>query len=586
MKSVQLISNAKKAATSGKLEDAERILRQVVTAEPTNVQAWYSLACVLTDMRRPHHAAEVFGQALRFKPDHVDSLIGLARALGAMGNLPQALAAAKRATTVDPNSAAAWIELTRRHRVMSHPNEALIASRRAESLAPSNAEALTLHSLNLQDLGRNDDAVAAGRRAVTANRGLAELITLATALLASGESQEAMSLYEEAEKKKPGLPEAIAGKARAAEALGDKKLALSLLDQIIDKPTATNAAVAQFGMLAAGSSERRGTAIDLVKNRLATPHNNPANTIVLWFALGSLLEAEGDYAGAFDAYKRGKSLYPPTFSAEFTRRRMDELVETFSADAMKRFPVSDSTDERPVFIVGMPRSGTTLLEQIIASHPRAMGVGELEDMLRLVNAVPARLNVAGTYPPAFAHITKDALNQMASEYSQRLTKLAPGKDRVVDKMPHNFMALGAITLMYPRATLIHSKRNPLDTCLSCFTTALGPAHAYAASLAGLVVKYREYRRVMEHWKGVLGDRLIEMEYEKLVAEPEQESRRLIAATALDWDPACLRFYEGKRTVTTASVSQVRRPMYDSSIARWKRFEPYIGELVEGLREFL
>lgn len=586
MKSVQLITNAKKAAASGKLEDAERMLRQVVLSDPSNVQGWYTLACVLMDMRRAHHAAEVFGQALRLKPDHVDSLVGMARALGAIGNLPQALAAAKRATTVDPTSVPAWIELTRRHRVMSQPNEALNASKRAEALAPSNAEVLTMLSLNLQDLGRNDDAVAAGRRAVTTNRGLAELITLATALLATGESQEAMRLYEEAEKKKPGLPEAIAGKARAAEAMGDKKLALSLLDQIISLPAATNAALGQYGMLAASSPERRAAAIDMVRARLAIPHNNPANTIVLWFALGSLLEAEADYAGAFDAYKRGKSLYPPTFSAEFTRRRMTEVIETFSADAMERFPTSDSADERPVFIVGMPRSGTTLLEQIIASHPRATGVGELEDMLRLVNGVSTRLGVPGAYPPAFAHITKDALGQMASEYSQRLTSLAPGKDRIVDKMPHNFMVLGAISLMYPGATLIHSKRNPLDTCLSCFTTALGPAHAYAASLAGLVFKYREYRRVMDHWKRVLGDRLVEMEYEKLVAEPEPESRRLIAATRLDWDPACLKFYEGKRTVTTASVSQVRRPMYDSSIARWKRFEPYIGELIEGLREFL
>lgn len=586
MKSVQLISNAKKAASSGKLEDAERMLRQVVMSDPANVQGWYTLACVLMDMRRAHHAAEVFGQALRVKQDHVDSLLGMARALGAIGNLPQALAAAKRATTVDPTNVAAWIELTRRHRVMSHPTEALNASKRAEVLAPNNAEGLMLHALNLQDLGRNDAAVAAGRRAVAANRGVAETITLATALLATGESQEAMSLFEEAEKKRPGLPEAIAGKARAAEALGDKKLALSLLDQIITTPTATNPAIGQYGMLAASSPERRGAAIDLVKSRLAMPHNNLANTIVLWFALGSLLEAEGDYAGAFDSYKHGKSLYPKTFSAEYTRQRMSQLIDTFAADAMKRFPVSDSTDARPTFIVGMPRSGTTLLEQIIASHPRALGVGELEDMLRLVNGVPARLNVPETYPPAFARITKDAMNQMASEYSERLTQLAPGKDRVVDKMPHNFMALGAISLMFPRATLIHSMRNPLDTCLSCFTTALGPAHAYAASLQGLVVKYREYRRVMQHWKSILGDRLVDMEYEKLVAEPEPESRRLIAATGLEWDPACLKFYEGKRTVTTASVSQVRRPMYDSSIARWKRFEPYIGELIDGLRDLL
>ncbi|MFO0834712.1 MAG: sulfotransferase [Phycisphaerales bacterium] len=586
MKSVQLITNAKKAATSGKLDEAERILRQVVISDPNNVQGWYSLACVLMDMRRPHHAAEVFGQTLRVKPDHADALVGMARAQAAMGNLPQALSAAKGATTVDPSSAAAWIELTRRHRVMSHTHEALNAATRAQSLAPRSAEALMMLSLCLQDLGRNTRAVDVGRRAVEAHRGLAELITYATALLATGEADQAMNLYTEAERMSPGLTEAVAGKARAAEALGDKKLALSLLDGIIDKPNAANAAIAQFGTLAAGAPERRGPAISLIKSRLATPTNNPANTIALWFALGSLLEAEGDYAGAFEAYKRGKSLYPRTFSADQTRLRMSQLIETFSADAMMRLPTSTSADERPVFIVGMPRSGTTLLEQIIAGHPRAVGVGELEDILRLVSSVPARLNIAATFPPAFSQMTQGVIDQMAAEYSAHLDELAPGKERVVDKMPHNFMALGPIALMFPRGTLIHSKRNPLDTCLSCFTTALGPAHAYATSLPNLVANYREYARVMAHWKAVLGERLTEMEYEKLVADPEPESRRLIAATRLDWDPACLRFYEGKRAVTTASVSQVRRPMYDSSIARWKKFEPYIGELIDGLREFL
>lgn len=586
MKSVQLITNAKKAATSGKLDDAERILRQVVISDPMNVQGWYTLACVLMDMRRAHHAAEVFGQALRVKPDHVETLVGMARAQAAIGNLPQALAAAKRATAVDPGNVAAWIELTRRHRVMSHTKDALDAAKRAESLAPTNKEVLTLLSLCLQDLGRNLDAVEAGRRAVATHRGLAELITLATALLATGEAEQAMRLYEEAERMAPAQTEPTAGRARAAEALGDKRLAMTLLEQIIEKPQVANAAVAQYGMLASSSPEKRGRAIDLVRSRASAPTNNPANTIALWFALGSLLEAEGDYAAAFDAYKRGKSFYPRSFSAELTHQRMGELIEAFSADAMKEYPDSGSADQRPVFVVGMPRSGTTLLEQIIAGHPRAVGVGELEDVLRLVNALPARLGVPGTFPSVFRRITSDALKGMAAEYSDHLTSLAPSKDRVVDKMPHNFMALGAIALMFPKATLIHSKRNPLDTCLSCFTTALGPAHAYATSLSNLVANYREYVRVMDHWKSVLGGRLVEMEYEKLVAEPEPESRRLIAAAGLDWDPACLKFYEGKRAVTTASVSQVRRPMYDSSIARWKRFEPFIGELIDGLREFL
>lgn len=586
MKSVLLIANAKKAATSGKLDEAERILRQVVIAEPANVLAWQMLGRVLMDMRRPRHAAEVFGQAARLRPDQGEVLIDMARALGEIGQLAQALSAAKRATEILPNSAAAWVELARRYRMLSQINSALAAIRKAEQLAPSDPDVLILLSLTLHDLGRNIDSVSAGRRALASRRGLSEMITLANALLALGESDEAMSLYDESERASPGLPEAIAGKARAAEAMGDKKLALMTLEPIVDLNSTSNSAIGHYGMLAAGSPEMRPRAIDLVRRRLSASTNNPASTLVLWFSLGSLLEAEGDYVGAFDAFRRGKSLYPATFNADFTRRRMRELTDTFSAEAMTRLPTSNNQDARPVFIVGMPRSGTTLLEQIIASHPRAQGVGELEDILRLVNGATARFELQEAYPRCFAEITTDMMNQLAGDYAERLTLLAPGKDRIVDKMPHNYMALGAISLLFPRATLIHSRRHPLDTCLSCFTTALGPAHAYSTSLANLVDNYREYRRVMDHWRQVLGDRLVEMDYEKLVAEPEAQSRRLVAAAGLDWDPACLRFYEGKRAVTTASVSQVRRPMYDSSIGRWKRFESSIGELIEGLSEFL
>lgn len=586
MKSVQLISNAKKAATSGKLEDAERMLRQVVVSDPGNLQAWYTLACVLMDMRRPQHAVEVFGRTLRAKPDHVDALVGMARAQALMGQLPQALATARQATVVDPRSVAAWMELSWRQRVMSRPYDALVSAQRAEALAPEDPETLVLLALCLQDLGRNMEASVAGRLALSVRRGPTELIALGGVLLALGESEEANALYAEAEKTRPGLAEAITGRARAAEAMGNKEVALDLLEGIIGSAKTPNAALAQYGFLAANAPERRARAIDLVRARLSAPTNNPANTVTLWFAQGSLLEADGDFAGAFEAYSHGKSLYPPTFSAEALRRRTGQLIEAFSSEAMKSYPSSDSSDERPVFIVGMPRSGTTLLEQIIASHPLAQGVGELEDIFRLLNAVPLRLRVPEEYPRAFAAITPDAIGQMAREYSERLTQLAPGKGRVIDKMPHNFLALGAIALMFPRATLIHSRRNPLDTCLSCFTTPLGPAHSYSTSQANLVANYREYRRMMDHWSGVLGERLVEMEYEGLIANPEPESRRLVRATGLDWNPACLRFYEGKRAVTTASVNQVRRPMYDSSIGRWKRFEPFIGELIDGLGEFL
>lgn len=586
MRPNDLIANAKKAATAGKLLDAEHMLRQAVRAAPKDAVAWQTLGRVLMDMHRPHHAAEVFAQSLRVTPDRVDVLIDLTRALMGAGQLQPALGAAKRATQVAPNNAHAWHELARCERLLARVPDSLSHIERADSLAPNDPDIKAFLATTLHDVGRNLESIDVGRRAVGLRRGALELTILGLSLLAAGHSEEAMACMEEALASAPKMPEAIGGMAQAAEAVGDKARAIETLERAFDAGVMNNPLVGHYGLLTAGSPDKRAGAIDRVRRQLSLPQNNPANTLALHFALGALLEAQGDYAGAFEAFRAGKSLYPPTFNAELNQRRMSQLIATFSAEAMRSMPRSDSADHRPVFIVGMPRSGTTLLEQIIASHSRAAGVGELEDIRRLIHVLPTRLGVSETYPDVFRKATREALTQLASEYSDRLSQLAPGKDRVVDKMPHNYLALGAIALMFPHATLIHSTRNPLDTCLSCFTTPLGAVHGYATSLNSLVLNFREYRRVMDHWKSVLGDRLVEMEYEKLVAEPESESRRLISATGLEWDPACLKFYEGKRAVATASVSQVRRPMYDSSIGRWKRFEPFIGELIEGLKDYL
>lgn len=585
MKSLQVISSARTLAASGRGAEAERVLRGALASNPGSLPLMQELAGVLRQAGRAREAAELLTSVTRLKPDSAPLLLDLARTLGETGQLEPAAAAAERATRLAPKDGQAWREFGKRLYAIGRVAEAAAALTRAESLLPRDAEIKQLRAAGLHAVGRSHEALDFARKAVAIRKGPSELATLGQVLLALGHAEEASAVFDQAIAIAPRHAEAVSGKARAAEATGNKALALKTLASIVRGPACTNALLAQYAALCTHSPDRAAV-IDLCRSRLRDFGANPTSTMQLHMALGSLLEAEGDHAGAFESYRAGKGCYPRTFNAADHTRRLRELAQIFSQQAMNALPRSTCEDARPVFIVGMPRSGTTLLEQIIAGHPRAAGVGEREDMLLMLDSLPRRLGTTTPFPRCVASMNSAALDAIAAEYLSMLARDAPSKDRVVDKMPHNFLALGAISLVFPRSTLIHSTRHPLDTCFSCFATPLTVAHDYSTSLANLVAAYRAYRELMTHWKYVLGERLIEMKYEKLVAEPETESRRLVAATGLDWDPDCLKFYEGKRSVITASASQVRRPMYDSSIGRWKKFEPYISELIEGLKDYL
>ena len=240
---------------------------------------------------------------------------------------------------------------------------------------------------------------------------------------------------------------------------------------------------------------------------------------------------------------------------------------------------------RPVFIVGMPRSGTTLTEQIISSHPMAFGAGELGKIPELVGQTTREVVQAGEtvgFPGWIPLVEDEKFAALAQSYLDYIAELNADALRVTDKMPHNFMNVGLIATMFPNAAIIHVQRDPVDNCLSCFQQNFAMPHTYSTNLADLGHHYREYRRLMAHWRAVLGDRMYEVRYEDLVADQERVSRELIDFVGLEWDDACLAFNEQKRSVKTASVWQVRQPIYKSSVKKWKMYEGYIDELLESL----
>lgn len=327
---------------------------------------------------------------------------------------------------------------------------------------------------------------------------------------------------------------------------------------------------------------REEDALRMIEGLLESGANDARAVSTLHARAGLLLADQGDYDAAFAHFQRANTSRPNHFDPAGHTALIDAIVEAFSEEALGRLPVASHAFRLPVFVVGMPRSGTTLVEQIIASHPEAEGVGELSDINRLAHRLPQRLRVREPYPGCIRHLDRGTADQLAETYNARLRSLAPKASRVVDKLPHNFLHLGLIDRLFPAARVIHCRRDPVDTCLSCYFQNFYGTHDYARDLTYLGHYYREYERLMEHWRKVLRIPMLEVQYEELVEDPERVSREIIGFLGLDWDDACLRFYETRRTVHTASVTQVRQPIYKSSTGRWRKYEKHLGPLLEAL----
>jgi len=305
------------------------------------------------------------------------------------------------------------------------------------------------------------------------------------------------------------------------------------------------------------------------------------DAVCLHFALGKSYDDIGDHEKAFPHFLEGNKLKRATldYDPDETARRIDSIMRNFDMATMDRLRGGGDPSHLPIFILGMPRSGTTLVEQIISSYPGVHGAGELSDLKAIV-----RRNIAGTaFPDNLRLLDQAQLAAWGAEYVAGLQRRAPAAQRITDKMPANFLAVGLIYLMLPNARIIHVKRNPVDTCLSCFTQLFKDGQEFTYDLAELGRYYVGYARLMEHWRKVLpAGVFLDVQYEDIVAGQEAQSRRIIEYCGLEWNDACLDFHQNKRAVRTASMTQVRQPIYQSSVERWRPYEKFLGPLFDAL----
>jgi tetratricopeptide (TPR) repeat protein len=340
---------------------------------------------------------------------------------------------------------------------------------------------------------------------------------------------------------------------------------------------------ALFGLASIARLRRQAPDIARLESLLADGRAQALDDrVTLHFALGRAYLDGGDPERAFPHFASGNALRRGAYAYNVAddERLLASIADAFPAALVARAADAGDPDEAPIFIISMPRSGTSLLEQILSVHPEIYGAGEL---LHLKHLVMRDLAEHGLFPGIVARLTAGQLRSLGRRYVETTSALAPGAKRIIDKLPLNFYFAGLIHLMLPNARIIHIRRDPLDTCLSRYTTLFREPVRFAHDLTELGRFYRAYERLMGHWRRVLPvGRFVEVDYDQLVADPETQARRLLDFCSVEWDAACLRSHESSHPIRTASRLQARQPVHRNSVGRAERYREYLAPLIAAL----
>jgi tetratricopeptide (TPR) repeat protein len=610
--------------SQGRITEAVEAQRHAVALLPWDAMGHYVLGESLMAMQQPALAAESFQCARAIKPDFVDAHFKFGNAMAMQNCFKEAIEAYRQVITLRPQFSEAHANLgftlmsagnypeAEKHlheALRKHPNSAPIHNamgvvlygqsrmadaaqsfQRVTALLPNDAEAHANLGNALREQASYPEAEASYRRALALNDNFARAhFDFAGLLYLQDRFADAEQTYRRALELKPDYVEACNNLGRSIRRQGRLDEARECFEKamVIDPDT-----VETYFNLA---SLRTFTSEHVEPERLEKlavklPSLKENSRIRYWFALGKMREDLGRYDDAFAAYAEGNRLKHAQISPDESGKvaLIDNVRAVFDERFFASRPVSASSDRTPVFIVGMPRSGTSLIEQILSTHPDVYGAGELSDLENILFALATDTGKpAQNYPDIAAGLSADALRRLGETYIERVWKLAPHATHITDKMMSNFAHVGMIRVMFPNAKIIHAMRDPMDSCFSCYATLFAKNNLdFAYDLASLGRYYQRYIELMRHWRNVLpAGAILELRYEDMVADTEGQARRLLDYLGLPWDPRCLNFHENKRVVRTASAAQVRRPVYTSSVARWRHFEPHLGSLLDAVKDY-
>jgi tetratricopeptide (TPR) repeat protein len=507
--------------------------------------------------------------------NHIIGVLSLQR-----GNAAQAAKALEKAVRGNPENGAAQANYGTALSAAERTNEAAEAFRAAIGLNPGAIEPYNnLAQLEMRR-GNSDEALRLYRTALGMNPRNGQLhANLANALLALGDVEPAIVHYKQALTSLPNFAEAHYGLAQALRDVGEIDMAIEQYETAMRLDPDHANAMLSFSMIA-------DTADDTQQMRIRNAHaKSPSGSeqrMLLSFALGKIEDLNENFGAAFGYYQEGNDIHKRqlSYSIEKTRAEFQQIISVFDRRFFNERSGFGVGDDRPIFILGMPRSGTTLVEQILASHSRVTGTGELAYFPRSVFAGLNPVEPRG-YPAAASQLSKSDIQRIAADYMENARRGVDSSHFHTDKLPANFMFIGMIRLAFPNARIIHCTRDPRDTCISLFKTFFpSGGHHFSYDLDVLREYHCLYKKLMDHWTGLFGDDIIEVNYETLVRNPESGIRNLLNRAGFEFEPGCLDFHKTRRIVRTASAGQVRKPMFTSSIGTWERYKPFMPDLRE------
>ncbi len=565
--------------------DALACFEKVAQLTPDKSVAHLDLSVALSKVGKERAARQALEQSFRLDPGRKDLLMGAEHQRA--GRFEDAERVYRGVIAREPNNVTAVRLLgslaseTRRHGI------ALRQLRKAVEMKPDYFSAWVDLGRELSEQELFEECEEALRHAIRLEPRLPHPQTLLGSMLAkAGRYDEALAAYEVALEMQPDFSGSLAGMGHLLRTIGRTDEAIAAYRQCIKNHPAFGEAYWSLANL---------KTFRFTDEELATMEKNvdsdrllEETKVCLNFALGKAYEDRGEYDRAFGHIDRGNAMrrVNENYDPVQTEVIHDRIIDTFSAEFIAEKGGHGDPDPSPIFIVGLPRSGSTLIEQILASHSQVEGTHELADLPRVIRSINQE-NPNGTlYPEAFRQFEPEKFQELGKQYLDATQRHRSGVPRFTDKMPNNFPSVGMLQLLLPNAKIVNARRHPLDSCMGSYKQLFFKGQAFSYDLVEIGEYYLEYQRLMDYWHETLPGRVLDVQYEQMVGDQQTQTRRLLEYCELPWEDNCLRFYENKRAVNTASSEQVRQPIYSKSVNSWRRYEAGLAPLIEVLEPLL
>jgi len=603
-----------------KLEEAEKYLRRTIELAPTFAKPHEDLGFVLLELKRPQEAVEVLEKATRLDPKLNLAFLNLGKALAAVGKGKEADAAFEKSFELSPehkllakaleclqekkfeeaericreiigNNPGNVEAIRLMGRMAARQNRVGMAEihyRRALEIAPDYTGVIVDLGKLLRDDDRFEEAIACFRQAIEMEPKNARLHDLlANALAPAALTYEAIEAHQKAIELNPKLSIAWLGLGHMLKTVGQQKEAIEAYHRCYELEPDIGAI--QWSLANLKTYHFTDEEIEDMEAKIERDDLELESEVNFLFALAKAWEDRKDHGRAWHYYDEGNSKrrMEEIYDSAETEVVNDMIIDVFSTELLEKNADAGNTDPSPIFVIGLPRSGSTLIEQILASHSLVEGTSELPYVTRIVRSLNRNRADGINYPRAVTELDNRHFVAMGQDYINFCQMhRTEGKQYFIDKNPNNYPAVGLIHLMLPNAKIIDARRHPMDACFSCYRQLFAKGQPWTYDLTDIGEYYLQYQRMMNYWHEVLPGRVLTVQYEEVVTDFENQVRRLLDYCGLPFEESCLNFYDTDRPVRTASSEQVRQPIYTQSLARWRNYEQHLDELKEILDPLL